>query len=393
MLLIRNLKFFLKNKIKIIFLPFTDRGKGHEPDFIFLTTVLILVVFGLIILTSASSVVAYQTFGDSYFFLKRQIVNGLLFGLVLFFIFLNIDYYKLRQYSFWLFAATVLFLFLVLIPGVGSSYGGSARWLEIFGFNFQPSELSKLTFAIYLASWLEKRGERGVRDFYHGLLPFVFITILMMVLVLLQPDLGTALIIGFIAVIIYIIAGASMKHIGIGMLLATVFLIFVIVLSSYRFDRLKAFFNPGADPLNIGYHTIQAKIAIGSGGILGLGLGHSRQKYNYLPEVYGDSIFAIIAEELGLIFALTVIALFLTILVRGLRIAKNSIDRLGQLLAIGIISWICCQAFLNISSMVALVPLTGVPLPFVSYGGTALATLLGACGLLLNISKFTKKTI
>lgn len=381
---------FLRNLAKKLFLPLTDSGRGHQPDYLLLTAILILIVFGLIILASASAVVAYQNFGDSYFFLKRQIINGLLFGIILFFILLHYDYHQLKKWSFWFFLVTVFFLILVLIPGVGSAYGGSVRWLNIFGFSFQPSEISKLTFIIYLASWLEKRGERGIRDFYNGFLPFVFITLMMMFLVLRQPDLGTTVVIGLLALIIYFIAGASLKHIGGFILFGLVFLSLIIIFTPYRANRLTAFLNPSADPQGIGYHINQAKIAIGSGGILGLGLGQSRQKYNYLPEVTGDSIFAIMAEELGLIFAVILIGLFLTILVRGLQIVRNGGDRYGQLLAVGIVGWISFQAFINIMAMVALIPLTGIPLPFVSYGGTALATLLGAGGLLLNISKFTK---
>lgn len=377
--------------IKKLVNPFSDQGRGHQPDFVLIIAIIILVVFGLIILSSASAVMAFQNFDDSYFFLKKQVTNGVLPGLIFFFFFLNINYHQMKRWSFWLFAGTVLLLILVFIPGFGYSYGGSTRWLNIFGFNFQPSEISKLTFLVYLASWLEKRGERGVRDFYTGLLPFVFISLVMMTLVLLQPDLGTMIVIGLIAIIIYFIAGASFKHVGQLMLISTIIMIMLIVIAPYRAARLTTFLNPNADPQGIGYHINQAKIAIGSGGIFGLGLGHSRQKYNYLPEVTGDSIFAILAEELGLIFSIMMIILFIIILVRGFNIAKNSGDRYGQLLAAGITGWICFQAFINMAAMVALLPLTGIPLPFVSSGGTALAVNLGAMGLLLNISKFTKE--
>lgn len=372
--------------------PFTNKGRGHQPDIYLLSTLIILVTLGLIVLSSASAVIAFQNFNNSYFFLKNQIINGLLVGLVLFFIMLKIDYHQWKRWSFWLFALTVFFLVLVFFPGLGQTYGGSTRWINIFGFNFQPSEISKLTFLIYLASWLEKRGERGVRDFRQGFLPFLFIFLIMMFLIFLQPDLGTMIIIALIGVVIYYVAGASYKHLGGLISVGVLLLVLVILLAPYRLARLTAFINPQVDPLGISYHINQAKIAIGSGGILGLGLGHSRQKYNYLPEVTGDSIFAILAEELGLIFSIFLIILFLTILVRGFKIAKTSSDRYGQLLAAGITSWLCFQAFINIAAMVALVPLTGIPLPFVSYGGTALAVILAACGLLLNISKFTKQS-
>lgn len=380
------------NIFKKLLEPFTNKGRGHQPDIYLLSTLIILITLGLIVLSSASAVIAFQNFNNSYFFLKNQIINGLLVGLVLFFIMLKIDYHQWKRWSFWLFALTVFFLVLVFIPGLGQTYGGSTRWINIFGFNFQPSEISKLTFLIYLASWLEKRGERGVRDFRQGFLPFLFIFLIMMFLIFLQPDLGTMIIIALIGVVIYYVAGASYKHLG-GLISVGVFLlVLVILLAPYRLARLTAFINPQVDPLGISYHINQAKIAIGSGGILGLGLGHSRQKYNYLPEVTGDSIFAILAEELGLIFSIFLIILFLTILVRGFKIAKTSSDRYGQLLAAGITSWLCFQAFINIATMVALVPLTGIPLPFVSYGGTALAVILAGCGLLLNISKFTKQS-
>jgi len=379
-----------KNFFKKIFEPFSDRGKGHQPDLFLLSILIILTVFGLIVLSSASAVIAFQNFHNSYFFLRNQIINGLLPGLILFFIMLKIDYHQWKKWSFWLFAVTVLFLVLVFVPGLGQTYGGSTRWLNIFGFHFQPSEISKLTFLIYLASWLEKRGERGIRDLRLGFLPFLFILLIMMFLVLMQPDLGTMIIITLIGVVVYFVAGASYKHIG-GLIFVGVFLlVLLILLAPYRMARLTAFLNPNVDPQGIGYHISQAKIAIGSGGILGMGLGQSRQKYNYLPEVTGDSIFAVLAEELGLLFSIVLVILFLIILIRGFKIARTSSDRYGQLIAAGITSWICFQAFINIAAMVALVPLTGIPLPFVSYGGTALSILLAASGLLLNISKTTK---
>ncbi|MDP2586510.1 MAG: putative lipid II flippase FtsW [Candidatus Komeilibacteria bacterium] len=384
-----NILGWLKN---IAVSPFTYAREHHQPDFILIGALGMIIVFGLMMLSSASSVEAYQKFGDSYYFFKHQLTNGFLPGLVAFFIAAQFDYRNYRKLAFWAMLGSVGLLLLVLIPGIGFSYGKEAQsWINLGLFSFQPTEVVKLAFLIYLAAWLEKKGEHAVKDFQYGFLPFIFSLGLIVMLVMAQPDLGTLLIIVAISLIVYFVAGGAGKHIAM-VILGGLLLVFIAVqIAPYRMGRLTAFFNPGIDQQGIGYHINQAKIAVGSGGILGLGIGKSRQKFNYLPEVYGDSIFAIIAEEMGFIFCIILLLLYLTVGIRGFKISRASPDDFGKFLSLGIASWICVQAFINISTMIGLFPLTGIPLPFISYGGTSLVVLFFAAGILVNISKQTRK--
>ena len=381
----------LGQKIKeLIASPLSFKYYNHAPDYILIGTLALIVLFGLMMLSSASSVQAFQKFGDSYYFFKNQLLKGILPGLVAFYLASRFDYRGWKKYAFSLLIASVVLLILVFIPGLGVSHNYSQSWLKIGPLGFQPSELVKLTFLIYLATWLEKRGERGLRDPQYGLLPFLFAMGVISFLILAQPDLGTLMIVIAMSLIVYFVAGAPKKFI-LGIITGGLLLAFVAIqVAPYRLDRFTAFFNPSADPQGIGYHISQAKLAVGSGGILGLGIGKSRQKFNYLPEVYGDSIFAVIAEEMGFIFSLILVGLFLTLAIRGLKIARGVTDVYGQLLAAGITGWFSFQAFINIGAMVGLLPLTGIPLPFVSYGGTAMTVSLLAAGILVNMSKQTK---
>jgi len=231
----------------------------------------------------------------------------------------------------------------------------------------------------------------GIKDAAYGLKPFLVIVGSIVFLIMLQPDMGTMVIIAITAFIIFYVAGAPLKHLAWILLGASGLFLLLIKLAPYRAARFTVFLNPALDPQGIGYHINQALLAIGSGGIFGLGLGHSRQKYLYLPEVTGDSVFAVIAEELGLIFAIVLIMIFLFLMYRGLQIARSAPDNFGKLVAVGITVWIVLQAFINIAAMVTLVPLTGIPLPFISYGSSALATSLAAMGILISISKQTKR--
>ncbi len=371
--------------------PFAHAAQQHQPDFLLIAALGLIIVFGLMMLSSASSVEAYQKFGDSYYFFKHQLTNGFLPGLVAFFIAAQFDYRNYKRLAFWGMLVSLGMLVLVLIPNIGFSYGKEAQsWINLGLFSFQPTEIVKLTFLIYLASWLEKKGEHGLKDFKYGFLPFIFSLSIIILLVMAQPDLGTLLIIVTISLIVYFVAGGALKHFGL-IILGGLLLVFIAVqIADYRIDRLTVFFNQGTDPQGIGYHINQAKIAVGSGGILGLGIGKSRQKFNYLPQVYGDSIFAVIAEEMGFIFSVILLMLYLTVGIRGLKISRASPDDFGKFLSLGIAAWICLQAFINISTMIGLFPLTGIPLPFISYGGTSLVVLFFAAGILVNISKQTR---
>ena len=381
----------LGQKIReLIASPLSFKYYNHAPDYVLIGTLALIILFGLMMLSSASSVQAFQKFGDSYYFFKNQLLRGLIPGLIAFYFASRIDYRTWKKYAFGLLIASVVMLILVFIPGLGVSYGKAQSWLKIGPIGFQPTEIVKLTFLIYLATWLEKRGERGLKDPQYGLLPFLFAIGLISFLILAQPDLGTLMIVIAISLIIYFMAGAPGKYILWIFIGGLVIAFIAIQVAPYRLDRFTAFFNQEADPQGIGYHISQAKLAIGSGGFLGLGIGKSRQKFNYLPEVYGDSIFAVIAEEMGFLFSIILIGLFLTLTIRGLKIGRASPDNLGRLLAVGIISWFTLQTFINIGAMAGLLPLTGIPLPFISYGGTALTVSLFAAGILVNISKQTR---
>lgn len=382
----RTISNKIANWIKIPFI--TDRY-SHAPDYVLLVTIGILLLFGILMLSSASTVVAFQSHGDSYFFVKHQLFYGALPGILLFLIAIRLPYAIWKKLAFWMLLISIGLLILVLIPGIGLTINGASRWIDLKFFAFQPSEIVKITFLIYLATWLAKKGSHGVSDIQYGTIPFLSIIGLITLLFLKQPDLGTLLVILAMSFLIYFIGGAPWKHIisiiGIGALV----LLVLIMSSPYRAERLKTFLS-GGDQLGQGYHIQQAKIAIGAGGFFGLGLGRSQQKFNYLPEVEGDSIFAIISEELGFIFSIAVILTFVLIMVRGFKIARGSPDEFGKLLAAGITIWFVVQAMMNLGAMVGLIPLTGITLPFISYGGSSLAISLFAVGLLLNISRYTK---
>lgn len=365
-------------------------GKEHNPDYTLITIIFVILTFGLIMLSSASSVVAYQDNGNSYHQLFNQLVKGVLPGLLVFFI------ASRTKYTFWKKAAIVLFVFAlvlmiaVFIPGIGAKSNNARSWIKLFVFRFQPAEFLKLALIVYLASFFSKP-EIEVKDSYKGFLPFVLILSVCSGLLILQPDIGTLSIVVSIAMGIYLVAGANIWHFiavcltglgGVGVL---------IMLAPYRLNRLLAFLDPSKDPLGISYHINQALIAVGSGKFFGVGLGQSRQKFAYLPEVFGDSIFAIIGEEMGFLVALILVGLFVFLVIRGFRIAQDSGDEFAKLTAFGISFWFVFQAVVNIMSMIGLMPMTGVPLTLISYGGSAMIMNLLAAGILVNISKWTTR--
>lgn len=370
----------------------------HLPNYTLLGLLLILLVFGLIMLSSASSVAGFEKFDDPYYFVKRQLLYGVMFGLPMMWILSRVDYHIWKRYAFPFIVINIILLALVIVPGVGVELLGARRWINFGGILFQPSELIKLTFLLYLGVWLEARQrDRAIHDVSTGFAPFMtMIGFLVLMIAGVQKDLGTMVVIAIIAVVAYYVAGAPWKHLGIivasgiGVLLFLVKVLPLFIPSfSYRANRLTVFLNPDLDPLGIGFHINQALLAIGSGGFFGLGLGHSRQKFNYLPEVSTDSIFAVVAEEMGFIIALSVVALYIGIMWQGIQVAKTAPDHFGKIVAAGIITWITFQATVNIMAMLSLLPLTGIPLPFISYGSTSMATLLAAVGILINISRQT----
>ncbi|QQG41172.1 MAG: putative lipid II flippase FtsW [Candidatus Woesebacteria bacterium] len=344
----------------------------------FFWLILSFVVVGLIAVADVSAPQALNAYGDKFFLLRQQVVWAAI-GVVALIITMNI------HYSFWekvatpFFFLSVFFLLIVLLPHLSFAALGARRWISIGSFNFQPSELVKLSLAMYLAKIATKN--KGPAAYF---VPLVIVTGLIM----LQPDLGTTLVVATIGLSQIFISGMNLSYFFGALVAGALGTIGLILASPYRRDRLLTFFETTSDPLGKGYHIRQILLALGSGGIFGVGLGASRQKYLFLPEASTDSIFAVIAEELGLIGSVVIIFLYAYLFVKGVRIAKRAPDKFSKILAIGIVAWISGQAFLNIASMVSFTPLTGIPLPFLSYGGTSLVMILSACGILLNISKY-----
>jgi cell division protein FtsW len=365
---------------------------NQKPDQILTTTTFALIVFGLVMISSAGIAISQQRFGDPYYFFKHQLFYGVLPGLFLMYIVQKIDYHFWRKFAFIFFAFNLLLLVLIFIPGLGLNFQGASRWLKFGPFSFQPSEMLKLSLILYLAAWLESKKDLKT-DFFEGLVPFLAILGIVGFLIIKQPDMGTLGIIIVIAMSIYFVSGARIYHIAAMAGFGILSFIALVKFESYRMNRLLVFLHPELDPQGIGYQINQALLAIGSGGIFGLGLGHSRQKFNYLPEPIGDSIFAIICEEIGLIGAAILIILFFLFALRGLKIAQNAPDTFGKLIAVGITSWIIFQALINISAIVGLIPLTGITLPFISYGGTSVVFSMVGVGILLNISKKCGKMV
>ncbi len=363
---------------------------AHKPDYTLLGLFAVLICFGFIMLVSASSPLGYERFGDHYFFVKRQFFLGFLPGLLGFLFFSKIPYGFLKKLGTLLFYVSLILLIAVLVPGIGVEHGTFARsWLNIGSISFQPAEIMKLGLIFFLSAHLSKIGN-GIENFSHGFLPTLAIGFFSIGLLILQPDIGTASILFTIIFGILFLAKAKISHLGGLLTVACLAFVIMILVAPYRAARITTFLHPERDPQGIGYHIQQASIAIGSGGVFGLGYGHSRQKFQYLPEVHADSIFAIIAEEMGFVVAGALIILFLLIFLRGFHLARSAPDDFGKYLVSGILIWFAVQACFNIFAMLGLMPITGVPLPFVSHGGTALAIALSAVGVLSNVSRHTR---
>ncbi len=359
-------------------------AKRNSIDYILLGSVFALVFLGIIILASVSAFVSQKLFGETHHFIIHQLTYGLLPGLILGFLAFRIDLNYYRKYIPLLLFANLLLMVLVFLPIIGSSLGGASRWVHLGFISFQPSEFLKLTFILYLSSWIAVRMEKKKTETF---LSFILIIGIISLFLILQPDIGTLGIIIFSVVAMYFSASTSIWHLILMVLAGSAGLAALIKFAPYRYDRLLVFLKPEIDPMGMGYQIKQALIAIGSGGIFGVGLGMSAQKYGLLPESISDSTFAIFAEETGFLGSIFLIILFLLFLYRGFKIAKENKDKFSQLIAIGICSWIVFQGFINIGSMIGVLPLTGVPLPFISYGCSHFITELVAVGILLNISK------
>lgn len=362
----------------------TPLKKSDTTFFIYFACVLL---FGLIFLTSASSVVGYDKFGDTYHFIKHQLLLGFLPGIFGLFFFAKFDYKRLKEWSPLFFIGSLILLFLVFIPGIGSALNtGNRSWIVLGGFSFQPAEIAKFCTILYFSALLSKMGSQ-LQNFKQGFLVALAIGMIPLLFIMFQPDIGTMSILFCIIFGLLFIANVRWSHISLLALVAIGGFLVLILIAPYRLDRLTTFLHPEKDPQGIGYHINQSFIAIGSGEILGEGLGQSKQKYQYLPEVQADSIFAVIAEEMGFILTIGFLLLFILFIHRGFVLARHSEDMFARFTITGIMIWFIAQAFLNIGAMVGLMPLTGVPLPFVSYGGTALAISMCAVGVVLNMSK------
>lgn len=361
-------------------------SRGGAPDYVFIGIIIMLTVIGLVMLASASSDLAQERFGNSYYYIEHQIVNGLLVGVIGFLIGLLVPLKLWEKYSLYIFLLSLAFLALVFVPSLGIYTKGAERWLNIGGFNFQPGELLKLTFLVFLSAWAARDKERG-KTISRGLIPFIFILGIPVGLLFLQPATTIAVILVVAVLAAYFAAGAKIRYIVVIILLGLVTVGVLISTTGYRMDRITSYLNPDSDPLGKTYHISQSLNAIGAGGLWGVGFGNSTTKLKYLPEPIGDSIFAVIGEEFGFVGSMFVVLLFGVFIWRGFFIARRARDNFSRSLAVGFTTLIGFQAFVNIGAISGLLPLTGIPLPFISYGGTALAVFLTMCGILANISR------
>jgi cell division protein FtsW len=348
--------------------------------------VLGLVVLGLLFVYSASFAVGLLAFSDANYFVARQAMWAAI-GIVLLVVLMRMDYRWLRSVSPLLMLVAIVGLLAVLVPGIGLERNGAQRWIALGPLPpFQPSEFAKLALIIYVSAWLAGKGTY-VQSVALGVVPFVIMVGLVAGLVLLEPDTGTAAVLVLTTVTLFFVAGASLTHLAVLTGVGAVAAGLLIMSGGYRAERLLAFVQAENDPAGYGFQTIQLLIALGSGGVAGLGLGASRQKFFYIPSSHTDGVFAVVGEELGFIGAIAVLALFAVLVYRGFRVIARTRDDFGSLLATGIVCWIAYQALINVGGITRTIPMTGIPMPFLSYGGSALAALLAAVGILLSISR------
>lgn len=364
--------------------------RAHRPDYLVALSIFSLMSIGLIMMYAISPVLSHKLLGSAsrnYYFYNQLLYTGV--GIAAWMVSSNLYYKNWQRFTAVIVALTIVSLVALLIPGLNFTKNGATRWVKLGPLSFQPAEFIKLSLVLYLAKWFDRRRD-DVTKFSEGLVPFtILVGVTSFIVVVMQRDMGTMMVIALSALGMYYVAGAKTQHmlsllgagLGAGILAVAAF--------PHRMARFMTFLDPSKDTTGAGYHINQALIAIGTGGLFGVGLGKSIQVYGYLPEASNDSIFAIIAEEFGLFGSLIVVGLFGALVFRGLRVAKYSSDRYAQLLATGISLWFLFQSVINIAAMLSLVPLTGIPLPFVSYGGSSLVISLVAAGILLNISKYT----
>ncbi len=361
----------------------------RRSDYFLIAAVACLVLLGILIITSVTSTIAQQKFGSPTFYLWRHLIYGLIPGIILGAVAYKIPLIRFKKWVPFVLLLNLFLMVLVFVPGIGIKLGNAQSWLNLRFTSFQPSEPLKLIFILYLASWLAARTGKTKNEFSTTLMAFLAILGVITLLLALQPDIGTLGIIMMTGLLMYFLSNTPLKHTVIIILGGLIALGVFIKIAPYRLSRFSVLFNLDNDPMGLGYQIKQALIAVGSGGIFGTGLGMSVQKFGYLPEPMADSVFAVFAEETGFIGSLMILSLFLIITWLGFKIARNAKNNFEKLTALGIISWLSVQTFINIGAMLKILPLTGVPLPFLSYGGSALVTELTGIGILLNISKHT----
>lgn len=348
-------------------------------DIWLLSITILLTLFGIIMIYEASNVAAYVDFGNKFHFIKDQMVFAII-GIISLLITSNFNYKKYYPIAIPLLIITIISLTAVFFPGIGISALGARRWIDLGIINFQPSELAKLVVIIYLSCWLIAKEKKRFAA-------FIILMGIILTLIILQPDLGTTIIIASVFLIVYFLSGATIWHFSLLLPAVLILTIVLIISSPYRFTRLTTFYNPNYDPLGASYHIRQILISLGSGGWIGRGLGVSRGKYQYLPEATTDSIFAIIGEEFGFIGAFFTISIYIFFLYRIFLVVRHTSDKLSFLLSGGIFALFGMQILVNLGAITTLFPLTGVPLPFISYGGSNLIISLTAVGIVLNISR------
>lgn len=361
---------------------------GHKPDYFLLALIFILTAAGLVILSTASSSLGEIRFNDSYYYLKHQIKNGLIVGIAGFFLGYFIYYQHYRKISLIFLILNIVFLALVFTK-FGVNAGGAKRWLEFGPISFQPAEILKISFILYLAALLTNKNTERLQSALSGFLPFLVVSGIIVLLLLLQPATSTVVILLASAFAVYFVSGARLRYIFSLILIFLGVLGFAIYATPYRKERILSFLDANRDVRGSNYQLNQSLIALGSGGLFGIGYGESKNKVSYLPAPIDDSIFAIIGEELGFVGAGGIIVLFAMLVSRLLWIAKNMRNKFGRLLLVGFASIIAFQSLVNMAAISGIIPITGIPLPFISYGGTALAVFLTMSGIIVNISKYT----
>lgn len=364
--------------------------RKYRFDYYLFGLVAILLTIGIVVLTSVSTIFSQENFGNTTHYLFHQIIYGLIPGIVLGFIAFKVKLTTIKKWALLIVLLNLILMVLVFIPGLGITAGGASRWLNLGITSFQPSEFIKLAFIFYLAAWLtspKRRIRQSSKEKSIEFISFLVIIGVLIFLLTLQSDISTLVVIITVAAVMYFSSNTSFWHSVLLALISIGSFFLLIKIAPYRMKRVQVLLGLIKDPMGLGYQIKQILIAIGSGGLFGLGLGMSSQKFGFIPQTISDSIFAIIAEETGFIGSVILILLFLILFWRGFRISKKTENGFSKLLAIGISSWICIQVFVNIGAMVGILPLTGIPLPFISYGGSHIVAELIGIGILLNISK------